>query len=443
MVEENSERGGPPKLLGSFSLKVRLAAASTVILVAGSLLAPRAAPSAVPVSQERATPLLEQEVQRREPLRLFRPVQEIARQIVVHNVTIPPPLQAYPRSLPDIGEASAMPLSPAGFGVFVDAAGTVLTHAAALRGQPSLRILTSDGASVEAQLLAHEASTGLVLLRTIGANAIVPAPLESTRADAGSLAATAARFLDRTIVAPVFVTSAGGNSYAIDAHGAALAGMPLYNLDGQAFAIAADSAQGTAYPAREAFERLAARAASGKAIDAALGMTFQAVTPTLVPVFHATGAIVTSVLANGPAAAAGILHGDVVTAIGNASVESPETAQRAVAALMPGATTTMQFVRGTRTLTVDVTAGSAFALFRSAVTSRGLGTTQVLARDVLSVEQIEAIMIAPDAALVEINGRSVTSREEALREWQRASSPRTLYLDQSGVRFFAVLADTR
>jgi S1-C subfamily serine protease len=327
--------------------------------------------------------------------------------------------------------------------MFVDAAGMVLTHATALRGQSSLRILTSDGASIEARLAAYEASTGLVLLRTSGAGTIIPARLENAQADSGSLAATAARFLDRTIVAPVFVTSTGGDSYAIDAHGAALAGMPLYNLDGQAFAIAAGSAQGTAYPARQAVERLKARAASEKPIDAAVGMTFQALTPTLVPAFHPRGALVTSVVPNGPASAAGILHGDVITAMGTTAVDSPETAQRATAALMPGATTTVELVRGTRMMTVDITAGSAFDLSPAAVRSRDIGATRVLARDVLSMEQISALTISPEAAVLEINGRSVASLDEAVREWRRARSPRTLYLDQGGVRFFSVLADSK
>jgi S1-C subfamily serine protease len=132
------------------------------------------------------------------------------------------------------------------------------------------------------------------------------------------------QWLDRHIVAPVFVTAASEDSYAIDAHGAALSGMPLYNLDGQAFAIATGSAHGTAYPAREALERLTVRAASGRAIDAALGMTFQALTAPLVRVFHPTGALVTSVVPSGPAASAGIVHGDVVTAIGEMTVDSPE-----------------------------------------------------------------------------------------------------------------------
>jgi hypothetical protein len=121
----------------------------------------------------------------------------------------------------------------------------------------------SDGASIEAQLVAHEGATGLVLLRTTGAGTVVPAPLDNTRVEPGSLAASAAQCRgDRHIVAPVFVTAASEDSYAIDAHGAALSGMPLYNLDGQAFAIATGSAHGTAYPAREALERLTVRAAS-------------------------------------------------------------------------------------------------------------------------------------------------------------------------------------
>jgi hypothetical protein len=59
------------------------------------------------------------------------------------------------------------------------------------------------------------------------------------------------------------------------------------------------------------------------------------------------------------------------------------------------------------------------------------------------MEQISALTISPEAAVLEINGRSVASLDEAVREWRRARSPRTLYLDQGGVRFFSVLADSK
>ena len=111
--DKNVTGGSAPKLLGSLRLKVRLAAAATAVLVAGALLAPKAAPTAVPASQERPVPLLEQEVQRREPVRLFRPVQEIARQIIAHNVTIPPPLHSYPRSMPDVAGMTSGSVSSA------------------------------------------------------------------------------------------------------------------------------------------------------------------------------------------------------------------------------------------------------------------------------------------------------------------------------------------
>lgn len=384
-------------------------------------------------------PLLEQEVQRREPVRLFRPVQEIARQIIVHNVTIPPPLHSYPRSMPDVAGTTSGSVSPAGFGVFVDATGTVLTHASALLGQPSLRVLTADGASVQAELIAHEASTGLVLLQTRGVGTVVPAPIDSTRAEAGSLAATAAQWLDRSIVAPVFVTSAGLEAYAIDAHGAALAGMALYNLDGQAFAIATGSARGTAFPAREAIDRLVARRTSGRPIDAALGMTFQALTGPLAAVFGEKGALVTYTIPNGPAANAGIVHGDVVTTIGTTSVDSPEAAQKIISTFAPGSTTSVDVTRGTRTLTVNVTAGSAFDLSRASLRPRAESGTYVAARDILSPTEIEAAAIAGDATVLEINGGAVTTREGALREWRRPRFPKTLYLDQDSARFFAVI----
>jgi hypothetical protein len=52
----------------------------------------------------------------------------------------------------------------------------------------------SDGASIEAQLVAHEGATGLVLLRTTGAGTVVPAPLDNTRVEPGSLPASAVQW---------------------------------------------------------------------------------------------------------------------------------------------------------------------------------------------------------------------------------------------------------
>jgi membrane-associated protease RseP (regulator of RpoE activity) len=168
-------------------------------------------------------------------------------------------------------------------------------------------------------------------------------------------------------------------------------------------------------------------------------MTFQAVTGPLTGVFHEKGALVTYVIPNGPAAHAGIVHGDVVTSISSTSVDSPEAVQKIISTLAPGSTTNVEITRGTRTLTVSVTAGSAFDLSRPSLRPRPEGGTYVAARDLLSPMEIEAAAIAGDAAVLEINGVLVASRDTALREWRRPRFPKTLYLEQDGARFFAVI----
>ena len=330
-----------PKLLGPIRLKLRVAAICIAVLGAGAMLAPPPTPTAVPASQESPVPLLEQELERREPIRVFRPVRDVALRVMPHNVTLPSVARAQPRTVPDFTFMSGAISRPSGFGVIVDAYGSVLTHASALDGRTALPVQTATGESLPAEVVGYEASTGLAMLRINGGGALPPVPISGSRPEPGSLAATAARWNGRDIVAPVFVTSAESEAYSIDAHGAALGGIALYNLDGEAFAIAGAPNQGTAFPLREAIERFAARRASGRPLDASLGVMFQPLDGPLQQVFGNTGALVSRTIAGGPAEAAGLARGDVIVRIGEMPVAAPAAAQQAIAALKPGTATTI------------------------------------------------------------------------------------------------------
>lgn len=431
----------PPKLLGPIGLKLRVAAICIAVLGAGAMLAPPATPTAVPASQERPVPLLEQELERREPIRVFRPVRDVAMRVMPHNVTLPSVARVQPRTVPDFAFMSGAISRPSGFGVIVDASGSVLTHASALDGRTALPVQTATGESLPAELVAYEASTGLAMLRIQGGDALLPVPVSGSRPEPGSLAATAARWNGRDIVAPVFVTSAGSEAYSIDAHGAALGGIALYNLDGEAFAIAGAPNQGTAFPLREAIERFAARAASGRPLDASLGVMFQPLDGPLQQVFGNTGALVSRTIAGGPADAAGLARGDVIVRIGEMPVAAPAAAQQAIAALKPGTATTVEALRASKPLTFTVVPGS--ALDRLAPVQAGAPgeATGVRAATLLSAAALESAGIAPDALVLEISGRPVPTRGAAVREWRRSRKPTLLYLQLQNERFFAVAGE--
>ena len=69
------------------------------------------------------------------------------------------------------------------------------------------------------------------------------------------------------------------------------------------------------------------------------------------------GALIASIVANGPAAMAGLRQGDVVVQVGNMAVTSASSLDDALYAYEPGQTVSMQVYRGSQKLTVKVTLG--------------------------------------------------------------------------------------
>lgn len=434
----------PPKLLAGARLKLRVAAASAAILGAGALLAPRAAPTAVPVSEERAVPLLQEEVQRREPARQFRGLrQEIIRRVGSYSVEIPGRVNADgPRTTPDAPPLPVPPRAASGYGVVVDAAGGVLTHVAALAGRMTLPVRAPDGSPAEARVAAHETQTGLALLRVSGAPTLA-APISAASLEPGALAAAVVRRDGRDVASPVFVTAADDSLYSIAPPGAPLAaGTPLYNLDGEAFAIAAGPGAGdVAYPLAGTLGRLQARESSGHPFDGSIGISIQG-TAGLTRWFPAAGALVSAVVPGGPAAAAGIAPGDVLIRIDEAPVDSPAAAQKAIASMAPGSRHAITVLRDKRTVSLDTTAGSAFELAHRRTPEPPLGTHPPAAA-VLAPDVMDASRIPGNALLLELNGRSVPSRDAALRELRRLHGAALVYMQHEGERFFAALEAPR
>ena len=347
-----------PKLLGSLRLKLKVAGASAALLAAGVMLAPEPAPAAMPISQERTAPLLEEEVQRREPIRVFRGLQDLGRRVAQHGVAIPGAPR--PEILPDVPRRPAATARP-GFGIVTETGQTVLTHVSALDGRREFPVHAADGTAHVAQVIAHEASTGLTLLAIPGTT-LTPAVLSVTRPEPGSLAAASARWAGGHVVAPVFVASAGVDGYAVGALDAAVpAGMPLYDLDGGAFAIASGS-PGLAFPIGGSVERLRARVTAGRAFDSSIGVALgplPAAPATELP-GPGRGVLVTHVQRDEPAGQAGISDGDVLTDVEDTRVDSPEAARAAIWSLAPGTPATLRVRRNSRSRTVTVVPDAAF-----------------------------------------------------------------------------------
>ncbi|HEX2497217.1 MAG TPA: trypsin-like peptidase domain-containing protein, partial [Actinomycetes bacterium] len=114
---------------------------------------------------------------------------------------------------------------------------------------------------------------------------------------------------------------------------------------GVGFAIPIDQARKTA-------DQLA----SGQQVDRAfLGVNVAATTPAGEPV---SGAYISDIQANSPAATAGLQAGDVVTRFGDRPIDGPDALVAAVRSQDPGAKVTVSYQRDGQTQTVEVTLGA-------------------------------------------------------------------------------------
>jgi S1-C subfamily serine protease len=92
-----------------------------------------------------------------------------------------------------------------------------------------------------------------------------------------------------------------------------------------------------------------------------IGVEPNDLTPELAQTFGVkakSGAIITGVLQNGPAAKAGIRPGDVITGVGDKKVDNVRELLTSVAGLKPGSAERFALQRGGDKLELDVTAGT-------------------------------------------------------------------------------------
>lgn len=432
-----------PKLLGRTSQKLWLALASVVVLASGALLAPRAMPTALSTGAERATPLLEAEVQRREPERLFRGVQDVASKVGGYGVAIDAPPNRQPATVRDYGSTKRVS-APVGFGVVVSPSGDVLTVSTPLAGRLSLAVQTPDGEARDAQVVAYDAQTGLSLLRLASPTPTGGPPVAMAPLELGALAVAVGHWTAQKIVVPIFVTSVGPEGYSITASdGSILPGTPIYNLDGELAAIATGSGPaGTALPVNDAMSQLIARADAGVGLTPAIGVALQPIDKRSSVVFGETGVIVNDVVPDGPADRAEIEAGDVLVSVGGIAVDSTDSAQAAIAQLTPGAETTVEIRRDSRERTVTVLVGSTYqiaAAARSAMSDRGGQDLGLVAETIFDPAELHAAGVPLRARVLRVNGRPVTSRNQALREIQRGGTIASVYLQHDDERFFAAI----
>jgi membrane-associated protease RseP (regulator of RpoE activity) len=303
----------------------------------------------------------------------------------------------------------------------------LVTHITALAGGEPPTVITAAGVRLPTSIAAFDTATRLLLLNSPAPVAAPPA-FADTIPQPGALVVGAARSPSIDVAVPVFITSVSAERYGVGAIAQSAPGLPIYNLDGGLLAVSAGD--GTAWRIRFALDRLLAQAATA-ALPSSIGIAFQPIAEPLAAAMGSPGLAITDVAPGGPADDAGIEIGDVITRIGTTSTAGGADL---AAALPAGAPVEVSLRRGRRDLTVSVT-----PVFAHEMAARAPGPPPVGPRAgvVFDPKALAAASVPPDAVVMMINGRAVTSPAQAARLLRPITDATVALLDHRGQRFFA------
>ncbi|HVR70839.1 MAG TPA: PDZ domain-containing protein [Vicinamibacteria bacterium] len=413
-----------------------MALTSVAVLGLGWLATP---PEAQKPVAETMAPILETEVQRREPGRLFRGVREA-------GLVALPFTAAFVRSAPgrgtvaDFAAATAPPGRPAGFGLVVSRGGEVLSHRDALGSSRTATAVLAGGGRVAGEVVAYDPETGLVLVQLEQATWTELPPAGAERAAPGTAAVAVGHLDGLEFVAPVFLAAAREDGYVLTgAGGTLLPGMPVVNLDGQTLAVtAAGAAPVRAYAVAPALARLHGRIAQGRALPRTIGLTLQTIDSELSRLLGAGGAVIADIERSGPGERAGLHVGDVVLALAGRQVTTVPQTLEAIAALPADEPASVTVRRGTREASVSVVPRVTFE-HPGERTDGSPARVGPRAEEVFTPAALQRARLRPDAVVLEVAGVATSSAADVKAARRGRKGPLLVRVRQDRRPFFAVV----
>jgi S1-C subfamily serine protease len=264
-------------------------------------------------------------------------------------------------------------------GFVVSANGLVVSSIHAIENAATLRIATADGHSYPATIVRADPTHGVVLLQAVGAQGLTPLNFATVTPRVGDLAIAVAHSPFSPVTLSTGAVSSVGitvtlsdtepplrDALTVDATpDPSEDGAPLLDGNGNVIGVvvdAANSAPGVVALSMTSAATLTAAATNGggNAPVPALGVQSQVVDPaTAAAAGVPVGALILSVTTGGPGAAAGLLPGDVVTAVGSTPLDATHPFDPTVLGLAPGQQVTISVYRDGASRTLQLTVGSA------------------------------------------------------------------------------------
>jgi serine protease Do len=274
-----------------------------------------------------------------------------------------------------------------GTGFFISDQGYIITNNHVVEGAQHVTIVLSDGTEQQATIVGTDIYSDVAVLKT-GGNVPAVAKLGNSDvlkpgASVIAIGSPLGNFKNTVTVGVVSATGRAidtGNGYQIEDliqtdaainHGNS--GGPLVNLAGEVVGIntlvvrntnSGDVAEGLGFAIPVNTAQAVAQQIIEKGYFARpyLGISFQPIDPGIAARYNLPaewGVYITQVAENSPASAAGLQQGDIITRIGEVSIDETHSYVNALFEYKSGDQITLALVRGNETMQVDVTLGEA------------------------------------------------------------------------------------
>jgi serine protease Do len=261
-----------------------------------------------------------------------------------------------------------------GSGFIIDKDGYIITNNHVVQGADEIKVKLADGREFKARVIGRDAKTDLALIKISSFFKNLPTlPLgDSDKMRVGDwvLAIGNPFGLEETVTQGIIsatgrVIGSGpyDNFLQTDAPiNPGNSGGPLINLKGQVIGInsaiiASGQGIGFAIPSNMAKNIIAQLKEKGKVVRGWIGVSVQTVTPAIAQSFglkEARGALVSEVVAGGPAAAAGIQRGDIIISFDGREISKMSDLPSVVAGTPVAKTVPVKVMREGKELTMNI-----------------------------------------------------------------------------------------
>ena len=264
-----------------------------------------------------------------------------------------------------------------GSGVIVDPDGYILTNNHVVEGAQEIAVHLADGREFKAKVVGADPPTDIAVIKIKADNLPVAQLGDSEKAEVGDwVIAIGAPFgLEATVTAGIISATGRSNVGIADyeqflqtdaAINPGNSGGPLINMRGQVIGVntaiasrsGGNAGVGFAVPSNLAREVMKRIRETGHVTRGWLGMGIQRLTPELADSMKLRadqGALVSQVMAGGPAEKAGLKAGDVILEFAGKPVKTPSELQNTVAWVEPGTKADVVIMRGGKRQTLKVT----------------------------------------------------------------------------------------